>query len=80
MSSVLTQCCHLFGKVRPKPAKQTAIGQQVERGVAANGVEGEGVDGRWEASHVANLPFSVGGHGCEVSVSQGGWEPDVITL
>lgn len=63
--TVLTQCSHFFRKVRPKTSKEAAIGQQVERWVAPHGVEGEGVNGRWKASHVTHLPFPVGCHGLE---------------
>lgn len=61
--SILTQRCHLFGKVRPKPSKQATVGQQVEGGVASHGIEGKGVDSRWEAGHVTHLPFPIGCHG-----------------
>lgn len=31
--------------------------------MASHGVEGEGVDSRWEAGHVTHLLFPVGSHG-----------------
>lgn len=61
---VLTQGGHLFRQVGAETSKQTAIGQQVEGGVAPHGVEGKRVDSRWEAGHVTHLSFPVGRHGC----------------
>ena len=63
MRRVLTQSGHLFGQVSSEAAKQAAIGQQVEGGVAPHGVESKRVDSRWEAGHVTHLPFPVGRHG-----------------
>lgn len=59
----LTESGHLFGQVGTKSPKQATVGQQVERGVASHGVEGERVDSRWEAGHVTHLLFPVGSHG-----------------
>lgn len=66
----LTEGGHFLGQVGTKSSKQAAIGQQVEGGVAPHGVEGEGVDSRWEASHVTHLLFPVGSHGDEQATSQ----------
>lgn len=66
----LTEGSHFLGQVGAESSKQAAIGQQVEGGVAPHGVEGEGVDSRWEASHVTHLLFPVCGHGDEQGTSQ----------
>ena len=59
----LTESSHLFGQVSTESAKQAAVGQQIKGGVASHGVEGEGIDSRWEAGHVTHLLFPVGSHG-----------------
>lgn len=61
----LTESGHLFGQVSTESPKQAAVGQQVKGGVASHGVEGEGVDSRWEAGHMTHLLFPVGSHGSE---------------
>lgn len=59
---LLTQCRHLFGKIRSETAEEVAAGQKVKGRVAAHGVKGKGVHGAGELGHVTQLVLPVGGH------------------